>query len=396
MKSINAHFIVLALLISLLSGCGNLVNSYRQNTSNINDLYLDNAFPTANEIVIETEKEIFALDEEMENMVKHILKPEKDHERKARLLLNYIFSSNHIAMSYDSGTNVTAIDAFHGSKANCMSLTIMAYSLANEAGMKLKFQDIEVPEYWVREGDHQLLMGHVNLLISKPSSLYKDKMWSKEIMQIDFDPNASKDHFPRRVVSKKTMVAMFYNNKGAEALVKSQYDQAYAYFKAATKMDPNYFSAWGNLGVLYKINHHYDLAIQSYQHALDLNPEDLSALENLALLFDKLDRKDEAAIITNKLHNKRLSNPHYHALLASEAKYKNEYDSAIRHLKDAIKLESKFHEFHYDLAKLYLKTEQFTLAKSSIEKAIKFNDNIQVERIYNKKLNFLNQASVRY
>ncbi len=103
MKSINAHFIVLALLISLLSGCGNLVNSYRQNTSNINDLYLDNAFPTANEIVIETEKEIFALDEEMENMVKHILKPEKDHERKARLLLNYIFSSNHIAMSYDSG-----------------------------------------------------------------------------------------------------------------------------------------------------------------------------------------------------------------------------------------------------------------------------------------------------
>jgi len=396
MKSINAHFIVLALVISLLSGCGNLVNSYRQNTSNINDLYLDNAYPTANQIPIETEHDIFALDEEMQNMVNHVLKPERDHEIKARLLLNYIFSSNHIAMSYESGTNVSAIDAFHGSKANCMSLTIMAYALADAAGMRLKFQDIEVPEYWVRKGSHQMLMGHVNLLIHKPSSVFKGDSWSKEILQIDFDPNASKAHFPRKAVTKKTMVAMYYNNKGAEALVRAEYDEAYAYFKAATKMDPEYYSAWGNLGVLYKINHYYDLAINTYMYALELGPEDLTSLENLALLFDKLDRKDEAAIIANKLHNKRLSNPHYHALLASEAKYRNEYNSAIRHLKDAIKLESKFHEFHFDLAQLYLHTEQLNLAKSSMKKALKLNQDIHTEREYNRKLNFLNQASVSY
>ncbi|WP_426370199.1 tetratricopeptide repeat protein [Pseudocolwellia sp. HL-MZ7] len=372
------------------------MNSYRQNTTNLDDLYLDNAYPTANQIPIETEHDIFALDEEMQNMVNYVLKPERDHGDKARLLLNYIFSSNHIAMSYESGTNVSAIDAFHGSKANCMSLTIMAYALADAAGMRLKFQDIKVPEYWVRKGSHQLLMGHVNLLIQKPSSIFKGNTWTQEILQIDFDPNASKAHFPRKVVSKETMVAMFYNNKGAEALVRAEYDEAYAYFKAATKKDPEYFSAWGNLGVLYKINSHYDLAINTYQHALALSPEDLTSLENLALLFDKLDRQDEAAIIANKLHNKRLSNPHYHALLASEAMYKNKYDSAIRHLKDAIKLESKFHEFHFDLAQLYFKTEQLKLAKSSMKKALKLNENIHIEREYNRKLNFLNQASVSY
>ena len=199
-----------------------------------------------------------------------------------------------------------------------------------------------------------------------------------------------------KLLAKKTMVAMYYNNKGAEALVRAEYDEAYAYFKAATKMDPEYFSAWGNLGVLYKINHHYDLAINTYMYALELGPEDLTSLENLALLFDKLDRKDEAAIIANKLHNKRLSNPHYHALLASEAKYRNEYNSAIRHLKDAIKLESKFHEFHFDLAQLYLHTEQLNLAKSSMKKALKLNQDIHTEREYNRKLNFLNQASVSY
>lgn len=396
MKNNYVHIIFISLFISLLSGCGSLSNTYRQSSTNTNELYSDKAYPTADTFVIETEDELFALDDEMRNMVKHVLRTERDEEKKARLLLAYIFSSNHISMSYDGGANLTAIDTFHGSKANCMSLTIMAYALANEAGMKLKFQDIQVPEYWVRKGSHQLLMGHVNLLINKPASRLRNPVWSKEILQIDFDPGAAKDHFPRKVVSKNTIIAMFYNNKGAEALVRGEYDMAYAYLKSATQIAPLYHSAWGNLGVLYKINKQYNLAINTYKHALSLSPEDLNALENLALVFNELDRENEAKIINNKLHVKRLNNPHYHALLANEASYKSEYSSAISHLKKAIRLESKFHEFYFDLAKLYVKTQQLDLAKSSMKKALKLNKNIHTERKYNRKLNFLNQASVRY
>ncbi|XPF94798.1 tetratricopeptide repeat protein [Colwellia sp. RE-S-Sl-9] len=396
MKRHYAQFVVLFLSLLLLSGCESITNGYRQNIKNTNELYLDSAYPTSNTFQIESEEELFAIDEEMANMVEYVLKPVRDHEKKARLLLEYIFSSNHIAMSYESGANVTAIDAFHGRKANCMSLTIMAYALATKAGMKLKFQDIQVPEYWMRKGSHQLLMGHVNLLINKPVSNLGNQIWSKDILQIDFDPSAAKSHFKRKVVSKKTIVAMFYNNKGAEALIRSEYDLAYAYFKAATQVDPLFYSGWGNLGVLYKMNHHYDLAVNAYKYALDLSPNDLTSLENIALLFKKLDRKDEALNIQNKLHTKRLSNPHYHALLSNEANYKGEYLSAITHLKKAIRLESKFHEFHYNLAKLYLKTEQLDLAKSSMRKALKLNKNMNTEREYNRKLNFLNQASIRY
>jgi len=396
MKNNYVYITFIFLFISLLSGCGSLSNVYHQSITNTDELYNDKAYPTADTFIIETEDELFALDDEMRNMVKYVLKPERDQEKKARLLLEYIFSSNHISMSYDSGANLTAIDTFHGSKANCMSLTIMAYALAKEAGMKLQFQDIQVPEYWVRKGSHQLLMGHVNLLINKPSSRLKSPVWSNEILQIDFDPGAAKDHFPREIVSKKTIIAMFYNNKGAEALVRREYDLAYAYLKSATQIAPLYHSAWANLGVLYKKNKHYNLAINSYQHALSLSPEDLNALENLALVFNALDRENEAKVINNKLHVKRLNNPHYHALLANEASYKREYSSAISHLKKAIRLESKFHEFYFDLAKLYVKTEQLELAKSSMRKALKFNRNMHTERKYNRKLNFLNQASVRY
>ncbi|WP_077342046.1 tetratricopeptide repeat protein [Pseudocolwellia agarivorans] len=396
MKRHSISFNAIFLSLLLLSGCESITNAYQQNIKNPNKLYLDQAYPEAINFQIETEEELFAIDEEMENMVKHVLKPERDHEKRARLLLEYIFSSNHIAMSYENDANVTAIDAFHGKKANCMSLTIMAYALATKAGMKLKFQDIQVPEYWMRKGTHQLLMGHVNLLINKPSYRFGDQVWSKEILQIDFDPGAAKSHFDRKIVSKKTIVAMFYNNKGAEALVRSEYDLAYAYFKAATQVDPLFYSGWGNLGVLYKMNHHYDLAVNAYKYALSLSPDDLTSLENLALLFKRLDRKHEALNIQNKLHTKRLNNPHYHALLSNEANYNGDHLSAITHLKKAIRLESRFHEFYYNLAKLYLKTEQYDLAKSSMKKALKYNKNIHTEREYNRKLNFLNQASIRY
>jgi len=396
MKSNNVQFIVISLSLLLLCSCQSLTNAYRQNILNTNELYLDNAFPKAQAINVETEEDIFAIDEDMLNMVNYVLKPERDQERQARLLLEYIFSSNHIALSYAQDANVTAIDAFHGKTANCMSLTIMAYALAEEAGLKLKFQDIKVPEYWLRKGTHQLLMGHVNLLVIKRKAHTNQNVWSNEILQIDFDPGAAKDHFARKIVSKKTIVAMFYNNKAAEAIVRLEYDTAYAYLKAATQIDPLFSSAWGNLGVLYKVNHHHNLAINAYKYALELSPNDLTSLENLALLFKKLGNTKEADEIKQRLHAKRLTNPHYHALLSNEALYNGEHNLAIKHLKKAISLESKYHEFYYNLAKLYLKTEQLNLAKSSMKKALKYNKNISIERKYNKKLNFLNQASVRY
>jgi len=396
MKSNYTLYIAILFSLLLLSGCQSLTSTHSKNNINPNELYIDHAFPKSHGILIETEEEIFAIDEEMRNMVNFVLKPERDQARKAKLLVEYIFSSNHIALSYDHNANVTAIEAFHGRKANCMSLTIMAYTLATEAGLNIKFQDIEVPEYWMREGAHQLVMGHVNLLITARNKNSKKNIWSNDILQIDFDPGAAKKHFSRKVISKQTIIAMFYNNKAAEALVSFQYDTAYAYLKAATLIAPEYNSPWGNLGVLYRLTDHYELAFNTYKYALSLNPNSLSGLDNLALLFKKSGNEVQAEKIQHKIHAKRLKNPHYHALLSNEALYDGDESSAIKHLKKAIKLESKYHEFHYDLAKIYQKTSQLSLAKSSIKKALKLNGNIKIERKYNKKLNFLNQASVNY
>jgi len=383
-------------VIFWLLGCQNISQLYALDVDDETQLYQDSSFPNAHRYIVESPSEIFAIDQEMKNMVRHVLDGQKDEAKKAKLLLEYIFSSNHIAMSYDTNANVSAAEAFHGQKANCMSLTIMAYVLGKEAGMSLQFQEIEVPEYWTRSGSHQLLMGHVNLLIKRRITSSGGQVWTNEILQIDFDPGAVKQHFPRKIISKSTITAMFYNNKGAEALVDKDFDKAYTYLKAATLADKGLSSAWGNLGILYRLNGLHQNAIDTYKYALSLNPNEYTVLENLSILFDKLGYKDEQTKIKKVLHAKRINNPYYHVLLSEEAQFKGDTNLAIFHIKRAIKIDPKSHDFYYILSKLYYSTEQVDLAQSSIKKALKLNKNIKTEHKYNQKLQFLTQASVNF
>lgn len=376
------------------NGCSTITTSNTDLLQSSQYLYADNKFPLANQYLIESQDEIFAIDQEMKSMVKYILRKTRNEEEKAKLLLRYIFSSNHINISYDSYANVNAIDAFYGKKANCMSLTIMAYALGSEAGMSLKFQDVEVPEYWIRNGTQQLLMGHVNLLVTRKKRNNINYYLSKNLLEIDFDPNAVNDSFRKKMISKNRITAMFYNNKAADAMIDLNYNKAYAYLRAATLIDPSFSSAWGNLGIMYKHHNLFDLAIKTYQFSLNLKPNDPNVLENLSLLYVKLNRLEEAEKIKRFLHRKRSKNPHYHALLSDEANYQGNKNKAIEHLQKAIKLENNYHEFYYNLAKLYYQTKQINLAQFALKKALKLNKNINTEMKYNKKLTFINQASL--
>ena len=202
------------IIIVFITGCSNLSDLYEINIKNTNVLYVNDAFSGADNVYIESQEQIFAIDNEMKSMVRYLSEQSSNEEDKAQRLLEYIFSSDHIAMSYENNANVTAIDAFHGRKANCMSLTIMAYVLAKEAGMSLKFQHVNVPEYWVRNGERQLLMGHVNLLVIKKPKAYASFNKPREILQIDFDPSAIKKEFSKNIISKKKSPQCFTITKG--------------------------------------------------------------------------------------------------------------------------------------------------------------------------------------
>lgn len=389
MKQITLLFLFLPLLFACQSN-----NSYQTSTHK-EPLYLDHQFINpSSSFKLETEDEIFMLDDEMIYMVEHSINTTKNVEKKATKLLKHIFSKDNIALSYASNANLTARETFHSQEANCMSLTIMAYALAKRANLSVNFQQVDVPEYWIRNGRFSLLTGHVNLLVDTNSALNNRIIYGRDKIQIDFDPYAVKQNFARRVITKNRVVAMFYNNKGGQAVVKHKYDIAYQYFKAATLTDKSFSPAWGNLAVLYRLNGNISEAEKAYRYAISIDHNNLTSLTNLAILLRSQQKYMEAEKIESTLIQKRIENPYYHALLADEAFYKGNYTQALKHYKKALRLNNKIHEVYFGIAKVYYQMDRLDDAESAMKRALSLNKAKSTEHQYIAKLNFLQAESV--
>ena len=385
----NNQLCSLLLCFPLLFACQSNQDLHVSQVTSPKNLYLDNQYLVLKPTYIESEQEIFQLDDEMRAMVQDKLVNNYPAHKKARILLEHLFSEENIALSYDGNANVTARQAYHNKLANCMSLTILAYALADEAGMNISFQDVDVPEYWVRNGQYSLLTGHVNLLVEESEDIKKRVAWGGIATRIDFDPFVAKKNFPSHTIEKHTLLAMFYNNKGAEEMLNKNYPLAYQYLKKATITDKQFSSAWGNLGVLYKLSGHYDMAESAYSHAISLKHNNLTSLGNLALLLNKQGRANEAKPIEAFIHKARVKNPYYHALLGNEAFFNQSYQQAIQHYKKAIQLDDEQHEFYFGLAKAYYMQDKLTLSKRAMKKAVALTKTKDTQRQYVAKLNFL-------
>ena len=395
MKVLPIPSIIFILILSLLlCSCQSSYVLLPTHTEMSSNLFIDESFKSSQMLPIETEEEIFKLDSDMLAMVKQKLVNGHSARYKARVLLEHIFNNENMSLQYEGNANVTASQAYHSQTANCMSLTIMAYALADEAGLNVRFQQVDVPEYWVRNGEYNMLTGHVNLVVREHDLDDRNIVWGEKSMQIDFDPYVAKEYFPKKFIKKNTVLAMFYNNKGAEALVKQDYSVAYSYFKEAIKQDEFFSSAWGNLGVLYRFTEHYAEADKVYRHTLSLQSDNLTALTNLALLLKDQGQLIEVQKIEDYLHGIRKSNPYYYALLADEAFYRKDYSEAEEHYRKAIKLDENRHEFHFGLAKVYYMQNRLSAAKRSMKQAIKLNRVKSTNRQYIAKLSFLKQPGV--
>ena len=348
-------------------------------------LLLDLSFRGFEQIPIESEAEIFALNEEAREFVADVIDSDDEISKQTRSLVAAIFDRSDFNLIYSSDANTTAIDTFNRRSANCLSLSIMTYALAQEAGLEANFQEIAIPEYWTRREGFSMLNGHVNLRLSAPR---KDHNYiiSGRSMEVDFDPFSPKRDFPAKIVSKERIVGMFYNNKGADALVNGEFNRAYAYLRAAIKTAPDLEDAWANMGILYRMTEHYDWAENTYKQALKLNENNLTVWENLAVLHRILGRTEVAEQIAQVVAQKRLGNPYYHYHLGEQEFEANQYQLAIQHYRKAIRLDDSHHSFYFGLAKVYAALGDKKATLRNLKKAKRTSFVIDLKEQYQNKM----------
>lgn len=386
-------------LIALFnSGCTSLSETEVYSATKIKNtqsIYQDALFLSYSQQPVETEQEIFALTPEIKKIIRQEVNTQQSFHTKVHDLIDVIFSKEQIGLAYLNSASLTASQTYLNKQANCLSLTILAYALADELNIPVQFQEIKVPEYWISNNGYNLIAGHVNVEVS--DNVVRDLNGftiKPDTVTIDFDPYTRKKNFKTKNLSKKQIIAYFYTNKAAQALIDKKQDLAYAYLKKATTLAPEFSSAWGNLGVLYKSIGQYELAISSYEQAIATKPKNYTAINNLSFVLNHVGRVDEANVIREKLHNIRISNPYYHAFLGNKAYGEHDFELSETHFKKAIQLDGKQHEFHFGLAKSFAAQKRNKLAYQTLEKAIKVSPFYDVDQRYIAKLNLLNEAII--
>lgn len=351
----------------------------------------DSIFPAHKDVELIDQKEIFALNDEMKDFARGHLMWIEEPKIRAEALLRKLFNRSPTGLLYNQGSNLTAQQTFSEQSANCLSLTILAFALADEVNLKVNFQEVEIPEYWVRDGEYNLLSRHVNLVVIGDSKTKFQRLWGGQYTTIDFDPYVVKKHFAKEIISKQRVTAMFYNNIGAAALTQGEYNVAYANFKKSIEVDKEFSAVWGNLGYLYKIHGMKNLAKASYLQSIKQDGENYNAWTNLGILLKEEGNEDEAEQIARFIERVRANNPYYYAVLGDEAYHNGNYDKAIQHFKKASDMQPKEHEFYFGLAKTYYKLGDYERSERYLTKAKNQASFPDIERKYANKLRLLSK-----
>ncbi len=354
----------------------------------------DDLFPSYTLFEVESEDEVFSLNDEAKLFVTRSLKldyPSLIDKPNIKKLVENIFDYTEMGLSYSNSANSTASETFSNRTANCLSLSIMTYAMAEYAGLRPEFYVVDIPEYWVRRAGFDVLNGHINLRIL-PLATPGAVVFFNAAIDVDFDPQDIRNNFPRKQISKQRALAMFYTNKGADALLRNSYSKAYAYFRAAAQTDPNYSSIWTNLGVLYRINDFNDAAERAYRHSLALDDNNWTAWENLAHLMKMTNREEEGKAILNRLERTRVDNPFYHLILGERAFENKEYAKAIKHYRDGWRLDHKRSQILFGLGKSYYAEGDINKAVHYLSLAARFAQNEQDANRYQGKLSLLQSS----
>lgn len=379
---------VLVFISLLISACQ---STAQQSSVPARTLLDDSVFPTHTYFTVETEQQVFALNDAARAFVDEIVGEHKEQKSQIKALANSIFDRSDFNLLYRASANTVASETFDNRAANCLSMSIMTYALADYAGFKARMQDIEIPEYWTRRDGFSLLNGHVNVLIEPVETSNVIRFITSETV-VDFDPQESRRHFPVNVINRAKTLAMFYNNKGADALIDGSFTKAYAYFRAAAKTAPKFDASWVNLGILYRRAGYSALAKLAYERAIEVDRENLTAWENLAFLYEQDGEHEQARNIMSRVERQRQDNPFYHFILGEQAFDAGEVDEALTFYRSAYRLDSSRHEVLFGLSKAYYELGDISRSVKYLELAKKRAPNPQDENRYQGKLSKLQHS----
>ncbi len=329
---------------------------------------------------------VLALSDEMREFLKRHVNRGATDVFKLQQLIDALMGTTTFGLEYDENTR-TAAETFNLELGNCLSFTTMFVSLARGAGLKAEFQEVDIPPDWSTRKDIFVLNRHVNVSVN---------LGAAGTQVVDFNIGDFQSTFKVDTISDKRAIAHFFNNIGVERMQDGDTVEAVAYFRQAIiESDGRFSPPWTNLGTLYRKYGHFIHAEAAYIQALRVDKRDAVAMSNLVTLYEKMGDLEKSQIYRKRVDDHRMQNPFLRFSLAREAFSSRDYDTAIEHLKHAIRRDKKEDQFYFLLGLSHLMKGDEPAARRWTAKAVKLAATDEERSRYSTKIDILISATRR-
>lgn len=368
------------LLLAFLAGCA---SAPREAAPDLTPLFADAAFGPPTEPV--DTANLFTLSPEMRA---HLRSPAFTAKLRWKGpdqgLVDALYEKSDLKIEYSAITR-TAAQTYAARSGNCLSLVIMTAAFAKALGMPVRYQSVEVDDSWSRSGDLYLLSSHVNLSLgTRLSDTLRGKAESE--LTIDFLPPKDMRRYRTRPLEEDDIVAMYMNNRAAEALVNNRLDDAYWWARAAMQRQPRSSMPFNTLGVVYQRRGETELAERALRAALEREPANLAAMQNLAPLLAAQGKDGEAQALAQRIARLAPDLPIDSFERGMRAFEAGDYRQARTLFAHAVRRAPEYDEFHFWLALAYLRLGEDARAREQLALARDTSTRPDTRERYSAKL----------
>ncbi len=377
--------LLIALLLALLSACSVLPPAPPPTAPLLHDEHYPSAAALADRDAV------FAFSPAMRAYADAELTAAARLRDPREALLDALYRQDKLRLRYDAGSTRNAAQAFEARAGNCLSLVIMTAAFARHLGVPVSYQSVRVEDTYSRSGGMVLVSQHVNLVLGRrlQRSLFAGSQ--SDDMTIDFLPPDELRGQRTQPVEERTVLAMYFNNRAAEALAEGPDANSLAYARAreAMRQDPGFLPAVNTLAVVYLRDGHLAEAEAALQHVLAQAPLSTSTLSNLALLLDRRGQTAEALAVRQRLARLQPDAPFAWFDLGQQAMARGDYAQARELFQRELRRQPDQPDVLLGAAQAEWRLGDAQRAASLLQQALAHSGTAQARDLYAGKLAWL-------
>lgn len=277
----------------------------------------------------------------------------------------------------------TALDTRSG---NCMSLALVTTAYADLADIELGWQLAETDPVYSSEGSVVYSANHIQ------TRLYHRNYDSTAATFSIGHPYLLVDYFtgapPRkgRSLRKEEVIALVYQNLGAEALAAGRLNEAFWLLHAGLTHDPANPNLYNALAVVHRRAGDAKTAEKLYRFALDKFGDRLIVLRNYRKLLLSQRRAEEADRLQDRIMALPDPDPYPLLRLGDEAAEKGKTDLALEHYRKAGDIAPYLHEVYLRIARIHIDNGDMGRAERALREARDRARDADDQEMYEAKL----------